>query len=117
MLCVLIGDSNEYTQYTISNIKKKITLNYPNYSAVGCFSKGFKKRFETAVANEPPVFEPLKVYSILRGSSGVNWKILFAPSFQKCFMTPQGVALIFFCLVLIFDLSLIFVSLDESLVG
>ena len=24
------GDSKEYTQYTIFNIKKKITLNYPN---------------------------------------------------------------------------------------
>ena len=24
------GDSNEFTQYTIFNIKKKITLNYPN---------------------------------------------------------------------------------------
>ena len=27
------------------------------------FSKGLKNELETAVANEPPVFEPLKVYS------------------------------------------------------
>ena len=27
------GDSNEYTQYTIFNIKKKITLNYPKSAA------------------------------------------------------------------------------------
>ena len=32
------GDSNEYRQYTISNIKKKITLNYPKSAAMGfCF--------------------------------------------------------------------------------
>ena len=42
--CVLLlesphrGDSNENTQYTIFNIKQKITLNYPNKStAVGFF--------------------------------------------------------------------------------
>ena len=28
------GDSNEYTQYTIFNIKKKITLNYPRSAAL-----------------------------------------------------------------------------------
>ena len=31
------GDSNEYTQYTIFNIKKKITLNYPKFAAMGFF--------------------------------------------------------------------------------
>ena len=29
------GDSNEYTQYTIYNIKKEITLNYPKSAAMG----------------------------------------------------------------------------------
>ena len=33
----LRGDSNEYTQYTIFNIKKKITLNYPKSAAIGFF--------------------------------------------------------------------------------
>ena len=33
------GDSNEYTQYTILNIKKKITLNYPKSAAIGFCSK------------------------------------------------------------------------------
>ena len=33
------GDSNEYTQYTIFNIKTKITLNYPKSVAFG-FSQG-----------------------------------------------------------------------------
>ena len=67
MLCVLIriassSDFNEYTQYTIFNIKKKITLNYPKSAATGFCSKGLKKEFETAVVNEPSVFEPLKFY-------------------------------------------------------
>ena len=31
------GDSNEYTQYTIFNIEKKITLNYPKSAAMGYF--------------------------------------------------------------------------------
>ena len=31
------GDSNEYTQYTVFNIKKKITLNYPQSAAKGFF--------------------------------------------------------------------------------
>ena len=30
------GDSNEYIQYTFSNIKK-ITLNYPNFAAMEFF--------------------------------------------------------------------------------
>ena len=55
------GDSNEYTQYTISQYKKKIILNDPK-SAYGicCVKKGF----ETAVVNEPSVFEPLRFYCI-----------------------------------------------------
>ena len=28
------GDSNEYTHYTIININRKITLNYPKYNNV-----------------------------------------------------------------------------------
>ena len=68
--CVLLleaphrGDSNEYTQYTIFNIKKKITQNYPKSAAIGVRSKGLTNEFETAVVNEPSVFEPLKFYCI-----------------------------------------------------
>ena len=61
------GDSNEYTQYTIFKIKKKITLNYPKSAAMGFFPKGLKNEFETAVVNEPSVFEPLKCYYICFG--------------------------------------------------
>ena len=44
------GDSNEHTQHT----KMKITLDYPKSAAMG-----LKNEFETAVVNEPSVFEPL----------------------------------------------------------
>ena len=58
------GDSNEYTQHTILNTKKeKITLNYPKSATVD-FSKVLKNKFETAVVDEPSVFEPLKFYCI-----------------------------------------------------
>ena len=33
---------------------------------MGFFSKGLKNEFETAVANEPSVFEPLKFYCYLK---------------------------------------------------
>ena len=59
------GDSNEYKHHAIINIKKKITLNYPKYNHVcsyGAFSKGLKNEFETAVVNQPSVFEPLNFY-------------------------------------------------------
>ena len=61
------GDSNEYTQHAIINIKKKTTLNYPKYDNVcsyGIFPKGLKNKFETAEVNESSVFEPLKFYCI-----------------------------------------------------
>ena len=52
------GNSKEYTQYTIFNIKRKNTLNYPNSVAMGLVP------WETAMVNEPSVFEPLKFYCI-----------------------------------------------------
>ena len=58
------GDSNKYTQYTIFNLKE----NHPKLSQIcsyGIFSKGLKNEFETAVANEPSMFEPLKVCFII----------------------------------------------------
>ena len=47
------------------DIKKKITLNYLKSAAIAFCSKGLKKEFETAVVNEPSVFEPLKFYCSL----------------------------------------------------
>ena len=45
------GDSNEYTQHTVINIKRS-PLNIPNLQ-LWDFSKGLKNEFETAVVNEP----------------------------------------------------------------
>ena len=56
------GDFNKYTQDTIFNMNKKNTLNYPKSAAMGFSSKGLKNEFETAVVNEPSVFELLKFY-------------------------------------------------------
>ena len=61
------GDSNEYKQHTIINIKKKITLNYPKYNNIcsyGILSQGLKNEFKTAVVSKPSVFELLKFYCI-----------------------------------------------------
>ena len=52
------GDSNKNTQYTIFNMNKKNTLNYPKAAAMGIFPADSKNEFETAVVNEPSVFEP-----------------------------------------------------------
>ena len=54
------GDSDEYTEYTISQYKKE---NHPKLSQIfiyGICSKGPKNEFEAAMVNEPSVFEPLK---------------------------------------------------------
>ena len=67
------GDSNENTQYTIFNMNKKNTLNHPKSAAMGFFLKGLKNEFETAVVNEPSVFEPLKFYCT---NFGMTVKIL-----------------------------------------
>ena len=81
------GDSNECTQYTIFNIKK-ITLYYSKSAAMGFCSKGLKKDFESAVTNEPSVFEPLKVYCV-QGSEGVNY--LSYDKMQQLLLHVQGV--------------------------
>ena len=51
-------DSNEYTQYTIFSIRKKVTLNFLKSLAMEFPSKGFKNEFETVRVNEPSGFEP-----------------------------------------------------------
>ena len=62
------GDSNYNTKYTIFSTKKE---NHPKLSQIcsyGIFSKGLKNEFETAMVNEPSVFEPLKFYCIVESS-------------------------------------------------
>ena len=68
------GDSNENTQYTIFNMNMKNTLNYPKSAAMGFFPKGLKNEFETAMVNEPSVFEPLKFYCIYINIIGLERK-------------------------------------------
>ena len=58
------GDSNEYTQYTIYNKKKEKHLKLSQIFSYRMFSKGLKNEFETAVVNEPSMFELLKFFSI-----------------------------------------------------
>ena len=38
------GDSNEYTQHTIINIKRKIALNYPKSAAMDFLFQGTQER-------------------------------------------------------------------------
>ena len=78
------GDSNEYTQYTIFNMNKENTLNYPKSAAMGFFFKGLKNEFETVAVNEPSVFEPLKFYCVFTEepfSTGKFTDIFFIISF------------------------------------
>ena len=62
VVCSHLGDSYECTQYTIFNIKSKITLNYPKSAAMFLLNKRLEKEVETAVVNESSVFEALKFY-------------------------------------------------------
>ena len=57
------GNSIEYTQYTIFNMKKKNTLNYPKSADMGFFPRT-QEQFERAMVNKPSVFEPLKFHCI-----------------------------------------------------
>ena len=69
------GDSNEYTQYlyTLFNILKKITLNYPKSGKIMVFYPGLMNEFETAVVNEPSVFKPLSSAVFYRQSDYDSW--------------------------------------------
>ena len=58
------GNSNEYTQYIIFNIKKKITLSYPKAGAMGYF-QGTQERVRNSRGKRVIRFEPLKFYCIL----------------------------------------------------
>ena len=59
------SNSNENTQYTILNMKKEKHPKLSQTCSNRIFSMGLKNEFETAVVNEPSVFEPLKFYCIL----------------------------------------------------
>ena len=73
------GDSNKYTQYTISQYKKENHLKLSQIRNYGICSKGLKNEFETAMVNEPSVFKPLKFHcsfffvKVYRQSRTVIW--------------------------------------------
>ena len=58
-------DSNEFTQYIISQYKNENQPKLCQICNFGICSKGPKNEFDTAVVNEPSVFEPLKFYYII----------------------------------------------------
>ena len=65
VFCVFSLESpHRLTQYTIFNMKGKMTLNYPESAAMGFFSYRLKHEFETAMVNEPALLEPLKFHCI-----------------------------------------------------
>ena len=60
------GDSNEYTQYTIFNIKKKITLNYPKYFLLGPQARIRNSRGKPAISVRATTSRPVaKAYSVI----------------------------------------------------
>ena len=81
------GDSNENTQYTIFNIKKKITLNYPESAAMEFFqgtqervrnSRG--KRAKSVRATEVLLYFPYIGQGSelqIKGGNEDNSKIIF----------------------------------------
>ena len=56
-------DSNEYTQYTISNIKKKIILNYPNLQ-LRDFIRGARERVRNSRGKRAISVRAIEVYGI-----------------------------------------------------
>ena len=55
-------DSNEYTQYTIFNIKQENNPKLSQFCSYGIFFQRLKNEFEKAIVQELSVFEPLKFY-------------------------------------------------------
>ena len=63
-------------------MKKKNNLNYPKSAVMGVVSKGLKNKFETAVVNEPSVFEPLKFYcmAVIRNAKAKHYNVYYCIS-------------------------------------
>ena len=80
------GDSNAYKQYTVSNIKKEKHIKLSQIFSQGIFFKGPKNEFETAVVNEPSVFELLKFYCSFYESNSIiiGETIFIEPLNHKC---------------------------------
>ena len=61
-----LGDSNEYTQFTISHYEKKTILNCTKSAAMGFVLRDPRMSSKKAVVSKPSVFEPLKFYCFAR---------------------------------------------------
>ena len=73
------GDSNEYTQHTISWKTKNISLNICFLELSEEFRKGLKNEFELAMVNEPSVFEPSRFDCIyIWNTTGLKHNIVVA---------------------------------------
>ena len=74
-----------FSQYTIFHFQYE-KEKHPKLSQIcsyGFFSKGLKNEFETAMVNEPSVFEPLKFYCICIGQNClVDWLSIFSENTQ-----------------------------------
>ena len=66
--------------YLFQYKKEKSPEIIPNLQLWG-FSKGLKNEFETAVVNEPSVFEPLKFYCIFENGCKTKMEALFPLKF------------------------------------
>ena len=69
------GDSNEYTQHAIINIKKKIALNYPKYDNVcsyGIFSLGTQERVRNSCGKRAISVRAIEV--LLYCAQKIRWK-------------------------------------------
>ena len=77
------GDSNEYTKYTICNIKKKIILNYSKSAAR--FFKEAQTRVRISVVNEPAVVEPpmIDIQNIVT-LSGIKCLFKYSTKSHEC---------------------------------
>ena len=79
------GDSNEYTQHAISNIKKKITLNYPKYNNVcsyGIFSQGTQERVRDSRGRRAIGVRAIEVLLYVYNESALYFMIPFS-SFER----------------------------------
>ena len=57
------GNSNEFTQYTIFNMKTKNTLNYPKFAAMGFF-QGTQERVRNSHGKRDISVRAIKFYCI-----------------------------------------------------
>ena len=85
------GDSNEYTQYTIFQFERKNLPKLPQICNYGICSKGLKNEFETAVVNEPSVFEPLKFYCIFFQLYSLIFKLSKYPNHKSDFVSHLNI--------------------------